>query len=242
MEMKITLSDQNVYVVVEGSAPNGEMFQKKVTPKQLLDILGDSFPEESGEDCGDLKLVAPLPSRCSSYEHVEGFYLGSETSNGSRRAIFYLPSERRVMYYQTTENPYLFEFPALIFYMETRKDKVDASAIRIFAVKEKSLNEIGSDTKLYHYPFGNVYTEGRICWGSTQLPEVQSFNDFKKIILTFFGGVTNDDLFSRTGKVCKEIACQRELLEFLVKEDKFPKQLLVDTKRTLAELELKLTK
>lgn len=242
MEMKITLSDQNVYAVVEGSAPNGEMFQKKVTPKQLLDILADSFPEESGEDCGNLKLVAPIPSNCSSYEHMEGFYLGSESSNGSRRAIFYLPSERRVMYYQTTENPYLFEFPALIFYMETRKDKMDTSMMRIYAVKEKTLSEIGSDTKLYHYPFGNVYAEGRICWGSTQLPEIKSFNDFKKVILTFFGGVTNDDLFRTLGRFHKKITCQRELLEFLVKEEKFPDELLVDTGHTLEEFELKLTK
>lgn len=241
MEMTIKLSSESAYVIVDGVTQKGEMFQKRLTPHQLLGILSESFPEEYDNECGDMRLVPPIPSQCSTYEQVEGFYLGSESKYGSRRAIFYLPPERRVMYYQTTENPYVFEFPALIFYMETRKNKVDTSQMRIFAVKEKTRAEIGSDTKLYHYPFGNVYKEGRICWGSTQLPEIESFNDFKKIILTFFGGVTNDDLFRASERFQKKVACQRELLEYLVKEDKFPTDLLVDTKRTLSELETRLT-
>lgn len=241
MKMNIVLSDESTYVTVDGVGDKGEMFQKRITPQQLLVILENSFPEEAENECGKMRLVAPLPSNCSTYEQTEGFYLGSESQNGSRRAIFYLPAERRVMRYQTTETPYVFEFPGLVFYMETRKNKVDVSAMRIFAVKEKTLAEIGSDTKLYHYPFGNVYSDGRICWGSTQMPMIESFNDLKKIILTFFGSVTNDDLFHKNEKIKKEIACQRELLEFLVKEDEFPNELLVDTGKTLAKFEAKLT-
>ena len=236
MELNINLSDENVYAVVKGTAENGEMFQKKVTPKQLLDVLTKSFPDMDDFATGTYSLVNRIPSKCTTYEEIEGLYMASKSQNESKRAIFYLPAARRVMYYETTENPYVFEFPSLIFYMETKKTKVDTSSMRIFAVKEKTLEEIGSDTVLYHYPFGNVYSEGKICWGGTSMPEIEMMSDFKKIILTFFGSVTNDDLFKHTKRVKKDIVCQRELFEFLVQADCFPNEILVSTKRTLAEL------
>lgn len=122
---------------------------------------------------------------------------------------------RNITYYGDV---FFVPFPALLFRLTVREGKVVAS---------KVVAELNGSC--YCYPFGNVYTDGRICWGSTVLPPITCLQDVNQIIQLFFGSETNNDLYSAGRNVAnkKQYVNQRGLFEFLEKKRKFPKQDLI---------------
>lgn len=118
-------------------------------------------------------------------------------------------------------------FPGIVFYLEIIKG--DIREKKVYAVKDEILCP---DTELYHYPFGNVYDDGRICMGniSVNIPTIQ---DSLKFVDAFFEGRTNSDL-SRNKNTMGYT--QGELLTKVRGKETYPKELLLSLNKKLNNL------
>lgn len=74
-------------------------------------------------------------------------------------------------------------FPDLAFLFKVREGMVSASFC--FALKRDESGMIGPASRLCYYPFGNVYDNGKICWGNTVFPKMTSIKDAEKLIQAF---------------------------------------------------------
>lgn len=206
--MKIT-------AVFEDSAPNevrchvrksgNAEYVKTLSVPTFIHLL------RSAEEDVALKRIGKLPL---------GFLDGAVTED-QMEAILHVPGAKRPFkYFGST---YVIPFPDLVFHFKSGAGKVVKS--HVYALKGKP----NGNAVLYHYPFGNVYEDGRICWGRNILPDVSCLKEFEQCVLLFFSADTNDDLYSRptvelNGK--KQQLDQRSLLEYLKDRDTFPKELL----------------
>ena len=94
---------------------------------------------------------------------------------------------------------------------------------------------------LCYFPFGNVYSEGNICWGNTGLPTVSAPMGLVSVINTFFDSVYNGDLFDRanirtTDEIFGDggrIASFHALVRYLDGKPEFPTEMLRSNSRTL---------
>jgi len=146
--------------------------------------------------------------------YVDALYVDSENF----KVCIEVPAGiRNITYYGDV---FFIPFPALLFRLTVSKGKI---------VSSKVVAELNG--YCYCYPFGNVYTDGRICWGSTALPKITCLSDVNQVIQLFFGSETNNDLYSAGRNVPnkKQYVNQRGLFEFLEKKLKFPKRDLIPT-------------
>lgn len=88
------------------------------------------------------------------------------------------------------KDKYSIPFPKMCFYVSVKNNA--AVSTRVFALKTGSVCDT---TPLYHYPFGNVYANGAICWGSNSLPPVNSVRDALLLFSLFMSAETNSDLW-----------------------------------------------
>ena len=82
-------------------------------------------------------------------------------------------------------------FPHLLFHFRVAQYKVVNS--HIFALK-KSLKNLGD--QLYIFPYGNVYTNGNVCWGSAlKSKKINNPMNVVDVIARFLDSQYNADLF-----------------------------------------------
>lgn len=149
---------------------------------------------------------------------------GYETITSSYEAIIHLPAGTRPMRY--FDEVYIVPFPDLVFYMKAQKGKITSS--KVFALESGDTSE---KAKLYRYPYGNVYDDGRICWGSnaSTLPKIHCLKDFEKVVTLFFGAETNNDLY-QSPKIEKDGVLvnmpQTELVKLLQGKENYPVEFL----------------
>lgn len=113
---------------------------------------------------------------------------------------------------------YVIPFPKLLFRLRIVNGIINGSYV--FAVK--------SNDKLAHFPFTNVYNDGKICWGNVQLPMVKSFKDAEKIASLFVTFPGNTDLSFQKTLHKANVASMGELYKKLEEMDKFPNRWLVE--------------
>lgn len=141
-----------------------------------------------------------------------------------------LPPEKRLLIYY--DEDYLVPFPELLFEVAVKNGKVQSS--KVFSILHKQ----GKDL-MASYPFGNVYADGRICWGTNNLPAISEMKQTELILGMFFGASTNNDLYPGGGgnALLKEaFTNQKGLILELVKRNKFPEKWLI-TKSPMRTLE-----
>lgn len=138
-------------------------------------------------------LLGPLP---------EGYLEARYISPGNFSVWTALPAKTRtILYYGKA---YQIPFPPLLFYFEAIKTNVAKSSLYAYH------GRAGQGMELYHYPFGNVYHDGKICWGNIKLPNIMKLKEVECLIEAFFMSDTNDDLFHNVHH-----KTQRELLHSL---------------------------
>ena len=149
----------------------------------------------------------------------KGYYKGAvgEQGENSFKVLIVIPAGRRMLNYygDNMEVP----FPELLFSSTVvNGNQVDS---RMFVINS---NKLSAETKLYHYPFGNVYGDGHICWGNNVINGIKKMSDVDRIVVNFFGSETNDDLFVPS----HGIRTQRELLKKIEEEVVFPEKYLCE--------------
>lgn len=109
------------------------------------------------------------------------------------RTVKYGREERDHKVFQNVAFPGLL-LAALCTVERSGKLVFSTGASRLYATAGPILRETDG---LYSFPFGNVYTDGRICWGNTDpCKGVSNLTQVGAVLDTFLYGLMNDDLYS----------------------------------------------
>ncbi len=210
-------------VTCEVGDADGKVSRKKIKLKDFFDIIRKST---SVLFHSDWTYYLNPPETFSGLKQTKGLVIGA--GNGSAlNAVFFIPAGRQVLNY--VGNSYVMPFPSILFYFESEGGCLLNTYV--FAAKIRDSSELGTETCLYAFPFGNVDAHsGKVCWGDTKHPFIQNISDFQNIISSFFGSEINNDYYAAGSHVIEreEFRMQRGLLNHLSKLDgEFPDEYLV---------------
>ncbi len=210
-------------VICEVAYTDGKVSRKKIKLKDFFGIIRKSA---STLFQSDWTYYFNPPGTFSGLKQIKGLVIGA--GNGSAlRAVFFIPAGRQALNY--VGSSYIIPFPSILFYFESENGCLLNTYA--FAAKIRDCSELGTETCLYAFPFGNVDAHsGKVCWGDTRHPLIQRISDFHGIISSFFGSEVNDDYYSAGSHIIqkKEFQMQRGLLNHLAKLcGEFPDEYLV---------------
>ncbi len=186
---------------------------KTVPTDEFIKIVTDVTPKR-------LLRLGSLPSG-----YIDGMV--SPVGEPNWKVVVRLPGDIRTFLYRGKS--YVIPEPDLVFKFEVSGGYI-----------HKSFCAVAIGQELFHYPFGNVYPDGRICFGNMRLQDLASIKDAERIISAFIGGETNDDLYNpvkvKVGRKKMELD-QRQLLEFLNGKGEWPKEVaLMPYERTVSDI------
>lgn len=210
-------------VACEVADTDGKVSKKKIKLEDFYSIIRNSSDALSQ---AEWTYYFNPPGTFTGLKQTKGLVIGA--GNGSAmRAVFFIPADRQVLNY--VGDTYIVPFPSLLFYFESENGHL--SDTYVFAARIKDCSELGTDTRLYAFPFGNVEPRGgKVCWGDTKHPHIQGISDFQGVISSFFGSEVNDDYYQAGNHVIRkeEFRMQRGLLIHLAGLDGgFPDEYLV---------------
>ena len=186
---------------------------KRIPIKSLVNLLSEG-DEVALSHCG-------VPLNC-----LDMAFSGA----GMFEVVQYVPADKFLVRYM--DKKYYIPFPTLVFQIRVEQKKVVKT--RVFSAMDTVPTK---NSVLYHFPFGNVYYDGKICWGGNRLPEYEWPSDVN-IPALFLSAPTNNDLWSTerctVGKDCEPLLSK--IYEYLTKKEIFPSKWLVNTAGTVGEL------
>lgn len=190
------------YVRINRSFTDGSQDLKHILLPELIKMLNGTM-----QGTGNV-LIGEIP-----YGYYKGAINPCDISTFQVAII--MPAEKRVLNY--FEDEHIVPFPELLFLFR-------AEGGRIISSKLYSIIQSRGQKMIAAYPFGNVFDNGNICWGTNRLPEVSNMKEVEQILSLFFAAVTNDHLYSAGSNVIKkeEFYNQRGLILALKKKQKFP--------------------
>ena len=155
--------------------------------------------------------------------------LGTDGTIKGLTAVFAMPEGKARFKYEDRSGTEKFDgiipWPKLVFIAQSTNG--NSSGLKVFCHKDSVLTK---DTKLYHYPFGNVYQDGGVCMGGYH-QTVTSLMGLCDYVDAFYKMVTNADLW-RTDYSNFHMS-QKEALEKISKLEKFPGEYLKEIGKTL---------
>ena len=227
MKTTIVFSDLEDLVDIKIEEDDGSVSSKKITMNNLAEIFRI-------QESRKYYLHGQLFRNPKIEEYVEGMIFGESTEKRCK-GIFFIPGEVRCM--KIAGEKIMIPYPSLIFAIKAKDGCRKVSYC--FAVKEKKIDDIRMDTKLFAYPFGNVQpSDGKICWGSNILPPLNDFKNLQGAITIFYSSASNSD-YVRPGKsYSASYGNYMQFLKGLTELEKFPVKALVKSPafRTFNEL------
>lgn len=127
---------------------------------------------------------------CSSPILPKGTLTYQEDNKGNYYVAIQVASQQRDVYFYKT----LFEkvgHPNLIFIFIVATDK--SVKAKLFAVKDTNVKH---STRLYHYPFANVYGDGSCCWPELNQIRIEEAIQLHNLIYLYFNSPHNNHLFN----------------------------------------------
>jgi len=82
--------------------------------------------------------------------------------------------------------------PKLIFSFSMRNNKI--LQCKIVAIKDEYFTQ---KSKIYRYPFGNVFSSSNACWAEIKDMEIKDLHDLHGLVRLFFASPTNDHSYER---------------------------------------------
>ncbi len=180
--------------------------------------------QEYRNACNNVMLNGERVPRIGQLPH--GFFNGGSL-DGVQEAIIRIPKGKRPIHYMGKE--FIIPFPDVVFHFVTEQGKPKTT--KVWFADDKGV--------LYHYPFGNVYDDGRICWGANVLPHIADLKEMERLVSIFFDATTNNDLYKSPCVTLdgKEVQLnQRDYIEYVSRLDAFPIEWLREAGLTIEEL------
>ena len=192
-----------------------EVSEKVLTLDKYLALLGDATFMKAKE-------------RMHLGRMPVGYYDANVSTDDPATFDFVLtfPEQKRAMKYGGKH--WVVPYPALAFSFHVKDGVVNDAYCHCLVTGTPE-----NDSVLYRYPFGNVNTDGRICFGNIRLPKMNTIMDITQAVNLFFLGETNNDYFSEKNAVAYS---QAEMLEKAKKLEHFPVEWLTGESLTLGEL------
>ena len=163
--------------------------------------------------------------------YIDGYISSTEDMTG-RIAIF-VPAAIQRMAYENGKDSILVPYPSLILIFSFKKGKLEKTCA--FSTKAQKITQIHGDTVLYRYPYGNVSPmSGAVCWGQNRFNAIQSWQEINQLVNQFITSPTNSDLYQAGTSTSLKVDLI-ELLRIQSSKSYFDEDILITTKRTLAE-------
>ena len=195
-DMVLRISPSRNTLMVEELKPGGAVAYKEISPLELYFIINNSYTSR------DLLRSGFLPENCL---HVS-------MSSAERHFIIWNHELRADITYKDTKYPD-FPLPRLVFGVRMLENgKVADCSIGVVADETPT-----PETRMFHYPFSNVYENGKVCSGNNILPryrKLQALKHFPRYLLEL---PDNDDMYSPKNN--KLGLGHKELLEHLKDKD-----------------------
>lgn len=157
INIKIT-PDGSVFVAEHGVTVK----QKQIDPQYLIQIINNSLEKSEVVD----RYNSPvLPKNCIYYGVVERF-----ASHPSQ--IVVVEKDKCIKPYNHLGDVINVGYPKLLFTYRIRGNEVIDSAV-VAAIDEFIKNQ----SPIYRFPYGNVHSDGRICWGTFKYPRLNELAD-----------------------------------------------------------------
>lgn len=183
-------------LMVEEMKPGGAVAYKEISPLELYFAINSSYTSKDFLNSGF------LPENCL---HVS-------MNSAERHFVIWNPELRADITYKDTKYTN-FPLPRLVFGIRMLSDgKVAECSIGVVADEAPS-----PKTHMFHYPFSNVYEDGKVCSGNNVLPryrKLQALKYFPRYLLEL---PDNDDMYNPAKN--KLGLGHRELLEQLKDKD-----------------------
>lgn len=216
----VTDSLGQTFMKVSVTDEHGMLTEKTLAMDDYISLLtGSTFQKMS-----KMLRIGTLP---------EHYYDGSLSANDDGfRVILHYPACKRAISFGGKH--WFVPFPNLIFFFQVKNGAVTQKYC--FAVPTA---DITSETPLFRYPFGNVGSDGGICFGNISL-KIGSIQHIEEACNAFFESVTNNDYYTEIAGMKQE-----KLLKKLSKLDVYPNEWLLGTSEyepcsTISDLEKKL--
>lgn len=143
-----------------------------------------------------------------------------------------LPASMQIMQYENTQ--YDVCVPSLVFSFHVDKGRLEKT--RVFVLKDEEPTE---KSVLYRYPFGNVYDDGKVCWGSNVFPDILEIKRLEMVMTLFIQSLCNSDLYQSEKCIGVKGVPLRELFEQLHNKQNFPEEYLMPIKKQRGKMCLK---
>lgn len=213
-DVVVRISAKRNTVIVEEHKADGGKTYKEISPMDLYSILNASYSSKEMMESG------LLPENClyAAMNSAEKIFA---IKNHELRAD--------ISYKERTFQD--FPLPRLVF----RVRILDTGRMADCAIGVVADETLSMDSVMYHYPFSNVYTDGKVCTGNNVLPKYKNLAALKHFPRYLMELPDNDDMYSPDRN--KLGLGHMELLEHL--KDKEPAyyytDILVPNGKTLAE-------
>jgi len=156
--------------------------ENKLTEKRKISFLDFRAILETSSHVEDVVRIGALPQG-----YVDGSCSRSDRS--TYRVFIEVPAQVRAMQYY--DKNIMVPYPTLLFVLIVNSGRLIESFC--YAVAEQ---KVSGKSLLYHYPYGNVYQTGKICWGNNFIGRIQDIKSSERVIELFFGSETNNDLWA----------------------------------------------
>lgn len=114
-------------------------------------------------------------------------------------------------------------FPEMLFIFNIKNERIIESSLF------SCIPPVGrSHDRLYRFPYGNVWKDGRICWGDLYIPDIKEPIVLDSVVQKFFNSVFSGHIIQGTNMFTppEGVVNLRTLLEYLVGKDIFPDNML----------------
>lgn len=217
MKIVITLDEKNFggrhyhAAHIEQIDDNNVHSSKYISIQNLISALSHSVVSEDR-----FYRLGKMP-----HNYYDGLILRNENEQISGEIALSVPMHRTTIHFEDTD--YQICFPALFFYFSIKDSRIGSTYV--FALKGNQWNE---DDVLYNYPFGNVSTDyHNVCWGSNQLPAIETLQTLDVVVSLFYDSPTNNDYYSAGESTRWKEDNLRAILKRLDGLEKFPEKILM---------------
>lgn len=222
MEITATIKDTERLVQVSSIDNKGRRSHYKVELGDFINSI--SYDDEEGSQSNYLSAITPTDIPSEIYK----FQLGAYSKLFTCHAVFIAPAEKRLIDF--CGQAFYIPMPALAFDFYVKNERLSKDHSMVYA--------LDSQKNLCRYPLSNVYDDGRICWGSLQLPHVENLKEMSTFMDIFLRSSSNTDLSSHADSVVSALGCETlgQMIKLLEKKDSFPKKGLIPLGISLDDL------
>lgn len=214
MNMILEIND---YGIVVKTQENGVINSKIVDPEDIARALANQVKIDTG--------ILPRNTR----------YYAKKDNGGV--IVLEMPEHTRRIEHSRVGESYIVPMPytCFVIFYHTNNDRYSDTyyvyQTFLFATMGPILD---SSTVLYRFPFGNVGSNGLVCWGTVQMPTVSSLSELSIVPELLLGSKFNGDLgagsfmeFEHPDNPNVRIFQIAHLMRYLDGKDSFPYEILV---------------